>query len=179
MIPIFISSNPLTGRTDRLHIFQMLVPSHRAQVCIQSCFPTCSKSDPTGHRPANLLPNRQLPTGKEAAARVCTKYYISTSYLAAVLHAISYKIVPCCVRSVGQLAANHNMPVVHFDYESPCVSIVQSTDPFSWSCSQSGRVSCSERTLTRHLAEGFNACRPLKKQRRKSVPRAYVIFQIP
>ena len=36
MIPtfIFISYNPLTGRTDRLHIFQMLVPSHRAQVLI-------------------------------------------------------------------------------------------------------------------------------------------------
>ena len=26
------SSNPLTGRTGRLHIFQTFVPSHRAQV---------------------------------------------------------------------------------------------------------------------------------------------------
>ena len=32
LIPTFASSNPLTGRTDRLHIIQTLVPSHRAQV---------------------------------------------------------------------------------------------------------------------------------------------------
>ena len=30
-IPTFISSDPLTGRTDRLHIFQTIVASHRAQ----------------------------------------------------------------------------------------------------------------------------------------------------
>ena len=36
MIPTFTSSNPLTGRTDRLHIFQTLVPSYRAQVFISS-----------------------------------------------------------------------------------------------------------------------------------------------
>ena len=34
MTQTFTSSNPLTGRTDRLHIFQTLVPSHRAQVFI-------------------------------------------------------------------------------------------------------------------------------------------------
>ena len=28
MPPTFTSSNPLTGRTDRLHIFQTFVPSH-------------------------------------------------------------------------------------------------------------------------------------------------------
>ena len=32
MIPAFTSSNTLTGRTGRLHIFQTLVPSYRAQV---------------------------------------------------------------------------------------------------------------------------------------------------
>ena len=31
LIPVFISSHPLTGRTDRVHTFQTLVPSHRAQ----------------------------------------------------------------------------------------------------------------------------------------------------
>ena len=34
MIPAFTSSNTLTGRTGRLHVFQTLVPSHRAQVFI-------------------------------------------------------------------------------------------------------------------------------------------------
>ena len=34
MIPAFTSSNTLTGRTGRLHIFQTLVPSYRAQVFI-------------------------------------------------------------------------------------------------------------------------------------------------
>ena len=32
----FTSSNTLTGRTGRLHIFQTLVPSYRAQVFSQS-----------------------------------------------------------------------------------------------------------------------------------------------
>ena len=42
MIPAFTSSNTLTGRTGRLHIFQTLVPSYRAQVF--SCYAECFKS---------------------------------------------------------------------------------------------------------------------------------------
>ena len=68
MIPTLISSNPLTGRTDRLHVFQTLVPSFsyvgRVQVFIESHMFTSNTINPDRpfilYRRMSFLPERHV-----------------------------------------------------------------------------------------------------------------------